>query len=33
MKDISISPNGDVLDDNIYCADIIKIFDKYCPRI
>lgn len=30
---ISVRPNGDVLDDNIYCTDILKIFDKYCPHI
>lgn len=28
---ISISPNGDVLDDNIYRADILKIFENYEP--
>lgn len=28
---ISISPNGDVLKDNIYSTDILKIFEKYEP--
>lgn len=28
---ISIDPNGDVLNDNIYCTDILKIFEKYEP--
>lgn len=28
---ISIAPNGDVLNDNIYCTDILKIFEKYEP--
>lgn len=28
---ISIKPNGDVLDDNIYKTDILKIFENYEP--
>lgn len=28
---ISISPNGDVLNDNIYRTDILEIFEKYEP--
>ena len=28
---ISIDPNGDVLNDNIYCTDILQIFEKYEP--
>ena len=28
---ISINPNGDVLNDNIYRTDILKIFEKYEP--
>lgn len=31
MHAISIAPNGDVFNDNIYRTDILKIFEKYEP--
>lgn len=31
IHDISIDPNGDVLNDNIYRTGILQIFEKYEP--
>ena len=32
VKCVSFSPNGDVLDGNVYSGDIIKILEEYTPR-